>query len=170
MAKTTGNKDQVYVEVGEGKRARRIASVPFIIAQDRATIDTDSHLLADLITAENATAVNKAIFIAPCKGKIIKVSANAVAYPDNGQAATTITIDVLKAVIADTDVSVLSSALAIEGGTANTAIHGTLSTTSGALDFLEGQLIYAQADVSNNSITPRSDGLVVTVEWYPTER
>ena len=104
------------------------------------------------------------------QGKIIKVSANAVAYPDNGQAATTITIDVLKAVIADTDVSVLSSALAIEGGTANTAIHGTLSTTSGALDFLEGQLIYAQADVSNNSITPRSDGLVVTVEWYPTER
>lgn len=169
MAKTTNNKDLVYVEVGDGKRARRIVSVPFIMAEDRAAIDADSHLLADCIRAETgATARIKSAFIAPCKGKVIKVSVNAKTYPVN--AAGTYSVDVYKAVIADSDVSVLNAVIAVDNQTDETAVHGTLSQTAGAVDFIEGQLIYVSLDMSNNACTAISDAAVCTIEWMPTER
>ena len=168
MAKTINNKDFVYVETGDGKRQRRIASVPFILADARTNMTAPNHILADGIPGE--TSFNKGIFVAPCKGKILKVSVNALAFPVNGGAANTITADVYKAVIADTDISVLSSAISIENSTSETSVHGTLSTTSGVTSFLEGQLIFAQIALSADAITTRSSGAEVTVEWMPLER
>ncbi len=167
MAKTTGFDSQVYVEVGNGYRQRRVASVPFIVAHDRAAIDTESHILADMIVSENATSMKKAIFVAPCNGRILKVSVNAVQFPTN--ATGTYSIDVYKAVIGNTDVSVLGAVIAIDNATDNTAQHGTLSSVSGAIDIIEGQLVYALIAMSNNACTALSDGAVVSVEWRPTE-
>jgi len=170
MAKTVNSKDTIYAETGLGRRARRIVSVPFILADARTDMVDPNHILANMITSENATPVNIYAFTAPCKGRILKVSTNATVYPVNGQAASTITVDVYKAVIADTDVSVLSSPIGIEGGTAETASHGTLSTTSGAINFIEGQEIYVQIDLSNNAVTARSESALCTIEWRPTEK
>ena len=169
MAKTTGQKDKVYVEAGEGIRSRRIVSVPFIMAEDRAAIDVDSHLLADCIRNETgATARKKPIFIAPCKGRILKVSVNAKTWPVN--AAGTYSVDIQKAVIGASDVSVLNSVIEVDNLTDETASHGTLSTTSGAINFIEGQEIYVQIDLSNNAVTARSESALCTIEWRPTEK
>jgi|SRR3989338_6793103 len=163
MAKTAGYWDKIYVEVGRGYRQRRIVSVPFIMAEDRATIDTESHLLADVI---RNTTIQKSAFIAPCSGQVLKVSINATTYPTN--AAGDYTVDVYKAVIGDTDLSVLSAVIAIDNETDETAVHGTVLSTASST-FIEGQLIYVQLAMSNNACTAKTDGAVATIEWRPTE-
>ena len=55
------NKDFVYVETGDGKRQRRIASVPFILADARTNMTAPNHILADGIPGE--TSFNKGIFV-----------------------------------------------------------------------------------------------------------
>jgi len=167
MAKTTGYNDLVYAEIGSGVRQRKITSIPFILANVRTNMTAPNHVLADAIPGE--TSFGKGVFIAPCRGRILKVSVNAAAFPVNGGAANTITVDVQKAVIGDSDVSVLASPIEIENSTAETALHGTLSATSGAIDFIEGQEIYAIVAVSADAITTRSDGAVITIEWMPLE-
>src|SRR3990167_226783 len=164
--KTTNFDDKVYVEVGRGYRQRRIASVPFILADARTNMTAPNHVLADGIPGE--TSFNKAIMVAPCNGEILKVSVNAAAFPVNGGAAGTITADVYKAVIGAANLSVLSATISLENSTAETAVHGTVLSTN-ASTFIEGQLIYAQIAISADAITTRSNGAEVTIEWRPTE-
>jgi len=53
--------------------------------------------------------------------------------------------------------------------TDKTAIDGVLSAVAGATSFTEGQLIYAAVAVVG-AVNPRSDAMVIGIEWTPTER
>lgn len=167
-ARTTDKDARLIAQLATGKYLRYIAEVPFIVAEDRAAIDTESHFLADVIGS--AGAANKAVFIAPCACKVVRVYANALAFVDNAAGGSTSAI-FYKAVIGDTDVA-LNSALAIGAATvptAETAIDGTLSTTSSDLDLIEGQLVYVTVTNSAHAVDARTDGLVLGLEWYPTD-
>ena len=168
-ARTTDWEATILEQTARGRRTRYCYSVPLIAAEDRAAIDTDSHILADAI---KNTAVNKGIFIAPCKGKIVRVTANALAFAECA-AGGTITAQCKKAVIGGTDVA-LNTAITVSGEsgsvpTAETAIDGTLSSTAGALDVIQGQLVYVVLTVSNHTVDVRTDGMTVEIEFVPTD-
>ena len=154
-------------EINRGYRSRRIKEVPILWAADRTAQDADSSPVADVIDSET---IQKAIMIAPCKGKILRVYTNALAYPTSAGATKTVTVK--KAVIGGADVGFLSAVLGVEAAaqTAVTACDGTLSTSAGALEFDEGQLIYAEAASDATATTAKSNGFVVGIEWVPTER
>jgi hypothetical protein len=138
-----------------------------MVAEDRAAIDTDSHLLADVI---RAGTVNKGIFIAPCNGKVTRICTNAIAYVDMATSGTA-TAKVAKAVIGGSDVDICAT-IAIGAATvptAETAIDGVLSTTAGAVSFITGQLIYAVLVVSNHAVSVIPEALTLSVEWTPTD-
>lgn len=161
--KTTDPSSKLNREINRGYRSRRIKEVQLILAKDRAAIDSDSHLLADLIDGE--VSCNKAVMIAPCKGKILRCYVNALQYPSTSGAAT---ITFKKAVIGGSDVS-LNTAIDVNDPMDDpTAIDGVLSTTAGALEFDEGQLIYVVAALSATT-SEKSDGMIAGIEWVPTE-
>ena len=153
MGKQTDFKDQIWWQSGKGYRARRIATSQSIsnVTQNQ----TDSY----------------AIFVAPCACRVTKISANAIAFVDmdtGGTAPTT----VYKANIGAADTA-LCTAMALGSATvptAETEIEATLSTTSGALDLIEGQLVYASIATSNHVVDVDPSALVIQVEWMPTER
>jgi len=148
-------------KINRGYRSRRIKEVPFIVANARTNMTDPSHALADCITAET---IQKAVMIAPCKGKILRTYVNALVYPTAGTSAGVV---FKKAVIGGSDVG-LNTAIDINNPTDETAIDGVLSTTAGALEFIEGQLIYAEVAVVG-AVNPRSNALVLGIEWVPTE-
>ena len=161
--KTTSHESRLVYQCGKGHRRREVARCKLIVANARTNMTDPNHSVADVIINDSC---NKGIFIAPCAAKIERIYVNANVYPTN--AAGTVTVKCTKAVIADTDVD-LCTALAIDNNTDETAYDATLSTTSGALDLLEGQLVYVVCAVSNNAIVARSSGLIVNLEWRPTE-
>ncbi len=164
MAHTrTADSDARLIEqCSQGRRIRNVASVPVIFAKDRATIDTDSHLLATIIDGETSCTVP--MFVAPCAAEVVRCYVNAVTFPTTSGAAT---VKASKAVIGTTDVD-LCSTISVDDPTDETAIDGTLSTTSGALNLVEGQLVYATLALSATT-SARSDSLVVCVEWVPKD-
>ena len=162
MARTTDREARVIDQCARGRRTRYVYFVPVIMALNRTAIDADSHILADVIDGE--VSVNKAVFVAPCVGKIVRCFANAVTFPTTAGAAT---IKFTKAVIGGTDVD-LCSTIDVDNPTDETAIDGTLSTTVGALDLIEGQLVYAVIALS--AITSAiSDAMIAGVEFVPTD-
>lgn len=169
MAHTrTTNKDARIVEqCARGRRVRNTSIVPFIVANARTNMTDPNHSFADVISNDTA---NKAAFVAPCVCKVIRCSANALTFPTTA-AGGSVTLKFTKAVIGGTDVD-LCTAGAVGGAsppTAETAVDATLSTTAGALDLVEGQLVYAVILVSNHAISARSSGLVGMIEWVPLD-
>lgn len=161
-ARTQDPDARLIEQCSQGRRVRYVASKPAILALDRTAIDTDSHILADVIDGETSCLIP--IFVAPCKAEVVRCFVNAVTYPTTSGAATVV---FTKAVIGDTDIA-LNTAIDIDAPTAETAIDGVLSTTSGALDLLEGQLVYAVVALSATT-SAKSDGLVLAVEWLPKD-
>lgn len=158
----TTNKDARIIEqCARGRRIRNIHTVPIIMAKDRAAIDADSHLLADAIDGDTT---NKSVFVAPCVGKVVRCTVNAKQYPSTSGTAT---IKFTKAVIAGTDVD-LCSTIDVDNPTDETAIDAVLSTTSGALDLVEGQLVYAII-VLVATTSERSDAMIGEVEFIPMD-
>ena len=171
MAHTrTKNDDARMLEqCSRGRRVRYVATVPVIVANARTNMVDPNHAIADVI--KNDT-VNKAVFCAPCDCKVVRVYTNAKAFVECA-AGGTVTAKATKAVIGDTDVD-LCDTIAISGEsgsvpTAETAIDGTLSTTSGALNLVEGQLVYVVVVVSNHDVDARSDALEICMEWVPKD-
>ena len=147
-------------EINRGYRSRRIKEIPFIVADARTNMAGANHALADAIAAETT---NKAIMIAPCAGKLLRVYVNAVEYPT---AATSVQVVVWKAGASNVAMNTFISA---NNPTDKTAIDGVLSAVAGATSFTEGQLIYAAVAVVG-AVNPRSDAMVIGIEWTPTER
>ena len=160
--RSTDSDATIVKQCGRGRRVRYIYSVPIIMAADRVTIDADSHVLATVIYGE--TSNNVGVFVAPCKGEVVRCYVNAVTYPITSGAAT---IKFTKAVIGGTDID-LCSTIDVDNPTDETAIDGTLSTTSGALDLVEGQLVYCVAALSATT-SAISDGMVACVEFVPKD-
>jgi hypothetical protein len=167
-AKSTNAESTLLREIDRGYRSRRIQKVNLIIASARTSMAAPANALADAIISET---IQKSIMVAPCAGKILRVTTNALTWPIN---AGTITVDVKKAVIGAGDQSVLSAALSVENTgavrVAETAFDASLNATATNLQFVEGQLIYAEVAISANGITTASIGLIVEIEWVPSER
>jgi len=66
-------------QLGKGYRTRYIESLPLIVAADRATIDTDSHTMADTVDAEGGFV--RGMFVAPCNLDIARCYVNALTFP-----------------------------------------------------------------------------------------
>lgn len=159
----TINKDaRLISQLATGKYTRYVKFKPIIVALNRTVVGAGTHILANLIDGE--VSCNIPIFTAPCACKVTRVFANAKTYPTTSGAAT---IQAKKAVIGGADVA-LNTAIDIDDPTDETAIDGVLSATAGALDLIEGQLVYALVALSATT-SARSDGLIVGVEWYPTD-
>jgi len=162
-ARTADNDARLIKQCSMGRRIRNIWAQPAILADARTAIDTESHILATVIDGE--VSANVGIGVAPCVAEVTRCYVNAKTFPTTSGAAT---ITFYKAVIGGSDVA-LNTAIDIDAPTAETAIDGVLSTTSGALDLLEGQEVYAVIALS--AITSvRSDGLIMCVEWIPKDK
>lgn len=161
-AKTNDPNARILEQCSQGRKIRNIATCPVILAKDRAAIDTDSHILANVIDGE--TSVNMPIFTAPCAAKITRIYVNALTYPTTSGASAVICY---KAVIGASDTA-LNSSLSISGLTAETAYDATLVTTSGVTDLIEGQHVYCVFSLSATT-SARSDGMVLCVEWIPND-
>ena len=151
------------------RRIRNVAKVPLIAAQARTNMTDPNHVLG---TAIKNTSEVVGMFVAPCKAEVVRCYANAGTFATCASGGT-VTVKATKGVIGDTDVD-LCSTITVSGEsgsvpTAETAIDGTLSTTTGALDLVEGQLVYATLAVSNHDITDRTEHLAFCVEWIPKD-
>ena len=162
MARTRNKEARIVEQCARGRVTRYLSFVPVILADTRVAIDTESHILADIIDGQ--ISANKAVFIAPCNGKVVRCYVNAITYPSTTGAAT---IKFTKAVIGGADVD-LCATIDIDNPTAETSIDGVLVTTAGVLDLIEGQLVYAVIALSATT-SVRSDGLVAGIEWVPTD-
>ena len=156
------NDARLIEQCTQGRRVRNVVCVPVIVAKDRAAIDTDSHILATVIDGETSATVP--MFTAPCAAEVVRCYVNAKTYPSTSGAST---VTFSKANIGATDTD-LNTAISIDNPTAETAIDGVLSTTSGALNLVEGQLVYATVALSATT-SARSDSLVLCVEWIPKD-
>ena len=164
--KSTDPSSKLTREINRGYRSRRIKEISVLWANTRAAQDATRSPVADVIVSET---IRKSIMIAPCKGKILRVYANAYAWPTG--AGGTYTVDCHKAVTGG-DISFQSAVLGVEAAAqvAKTAYDASLSTDAGALEFDEGQLIYAECAMNATACTAKSDSLIVGIEWVPTER
>ena len=156
-ARTTDWEATLLEQTARGRRVRYCYHVPLLLAVDRT-----NEPVADLIDGE--VSVNKAAFVAPCAGKVVRVTVNAVTFPTTSGAAT---VKATKAVIGGTDVD-LCTAIDIDNPTDETAIDATLSSTAGALNLIQGQLVYVVAALSATTSVD-SSGLVVMIEFVPTD-
>ncbi|MDO8619396.1 MAG: hypothetical protein Q7R49_05655 [Candidatus Daviesbacteria bacterium] len=169
MAHTrTTNKDARLLEqLARGRRTRYTAQQWIQIADDRAADDADSSVFADVIRNQTVAIP---LFIAPCAGKIVRCGINATQYVTI--ASSTCTMRFLKAVIGGTDVELDTGTTSIGAATAptaETAIDATLSVTSSDLDLIEGQLVYCNVVTANQDITAKSLGMVLFIEFCPTD-
>ena len=172
MARSTDKEARIIEQLARGRRARYVKSMPLIIAAARTNMTAPNHMLADACAsgaADNETA-NKAIFIAPCAGKVVRVYANALIYAAMA-AGGTATVKAVKSVIggSDVDLNTAFNVGAASPPTDETAVDGTLSTVSGALDLIDGQLVYAVLALSNHAVSTRSNALCLNVEFVPTD-
>ena len=173
MAHTrTTNKDaRIIAQCSSGKYIRRVETVCFSVALDRATNVDPRLIMASVI--QNEAAV-KGIFTAPCDGKVLSVYANGSPYVDMA-AGGTVYVQVRKAVIGGSDITLTTgSGILVGEATLGTAItsdvanDGTLSATSSDLDLLSGQHVYATLTVSNHAVDARGF-ITVNVEWMPSD-
>ncbi len=161
-ARTTDKDAKILDQCARGRRIRNISPVFLSVAEDRT-----ANPIADGI---KDTTTYKAVFIAPCACEVTRCFANAIAFVDMDTSGS-VTLKFSKAVIGTTDVD-LCATIAVGAATvptAETAIDGVLSTTAGALNLIEGQLVYATMVVSNHTVTTGSSGLVGCVEWIPKD-
>jgi len=164
--RSTDNDARLIEQLARGRRTRYTQSLGFSVAEDRATNDTDSLIMADAI--KNETLV-KAFFVAPCDGKVVRIVANGSPFIDMATSGT-VTAKLTKAVIGGSDTD-LCSTIAIGAATVptlDTAIDAVLSTTATDLDLLNGQHVYLTAVVSNHTVS-LIGYVTVTMEWVPTD-
>jgi hypothetical protein len=159
--RTLQAKSQWSRELALGARMRRLAEAKFIIAGARTNNTAPNAAKATVIPSETVVVP---IMIAPCAGKVERLSFIAQVVPVGG----TLSMTVKKAVIGAADVN-LSTALSPEQ-TNDTAEDFVLSTVAGALEFDEGQLIFVSIAADAAAITTRSHGAMVQLEWRPTEK
>jgi hypothetical protein len=159
--KNSSPQQKILHELNHQYRTRRVKFSPFQIAEDRASMVAPGSSIADCITAET---IEIPIMIAPCNGKLLRAYVNASIFPTSAGVAT---VQIKKAVIGAADIA-MCTAIDIDNPTDETAIDGTLATTAGYLDFIEGQLIYAEI-IATVSISVRSEGAIAGIEWVPTE-
>lgn len=168
-ARTTDVEATLLKQCARGRRARNVAKVSLIAALARTNMTDPNHAIADVIKNET---FYKAVFIAPCVCKVVRVFTNARAYCECA-AGGTVVVKAQKTVIGGTDLDLCSDiTISGESGsvpTADTAIDGTLATTAGYLDLIEGQLVIVKVVVSDHNVDACSDALEVYVEWAPMD-
>lgn len=158
----------------QGRKVRNIARTGFSVAQAR-TNNTDPNLAN--ATAIKAQTEYKSFFVAPCDCKVVRIYVNGTPYVDMASSGTTY-VQVYKAVIGASDTALLTdnTASGIQVGEAtlgsatvlDTAIDGTLSSTAGVVNLLEGQHVYAKIVVSNHNVDARGY-ISLCMEWTPTD-
>ncbi len=167
MTRTTDRDARLLEQTARGRRTRYTAQQWVNIADDRAADDADSSIFADVIRNQTVAIP---LFIAPCAGKIVRCGVNATQYVTI--ASSTCTIRFLKAVIGGTDVELDTGTTSIGAATAptaDTAIDATLSSTAGVTNLIEGQLVYCNVVTAAQDITAKSLGMVLFVEFVPTD-
>lgn len=145
----------------QGRKIRNIVCKPILVDTDRST-----HPRATAIKAETEILP---FFVAPCACKVIRVTANGTPFVDMATSGTVV-VKLTKAVIGDSDVDLCSN-ITIGSATVptlDTAIDATLSTTSGALNLLEGQHVYGTLTVSNHDCDA-AGYVTLMMEWVPTD-
>ncbi|MDP2702633.1 MAG: hypothetical protein Q8P98_11245, partial [Candidatus Rokubacteria bacterium] len=131
----------------------------------------DSAVTADIIRSQTVAIP---ISVAPCTGKIVRCSINATQWVEIGVAGT-VTARFYKAVIGAANTAITSATTTISWVTADTeltadtVIDGTMTTTAGVTDVIEGQLIYCDIVASNHAIAAKSLGMLIMVEFVPTD-
>ena len=165
MAHAVVNDSQARIieQCTQGRKTRNVVCRGLVIDTARST-----HM-ADAIKSETAIIP---FFIAPCDSKVVRITVNGTPYADMASGGT-VTVKLTKAVIGTTDVD-LCSAISIGEATLgtltvlDTAIDGTLSTTSGALNLLEGQHVFATVTVSAHDCDA-AGYVTLMMEWVATD-
>jgi len=160
-AKDSHPEQKILQQLNRGHRTRRVKFAPFQMALDRDDMTDPGSWIADAIDGET---IEIPLMIAPCDGTVVRCFVNATTYPTTAGVAT---VQIKKAVIGGADVAMCAT-IDVDNPTDETAIDGVLATTAGYLDFLEGQLIYAEVKISTLT-SARSEGAIAGIEWYPTE-
>jgi hypothetical protein len=158
---------RVIEQCAQGRRIRNIVCKGISIAQDRSSNVAPGRIMATVIKSETEIIP---IFTAPCKCKVVRVYANGTPYADMASGGS-VTAKMTKAVIGTSDVD-LCSTIAIGAATVptlDTAIDAVLSTTSGALDLLEGQNVYATIAVSAHNVDTAVAYVTLALEWIPMD-
>lgn len=164
--KSADSNARIIEQCTQGRKLRYIYAIPLIAAQTRNDMSSPDNMLADAI---KSTTACKGVFAAPCAGKVVRVYANALTYATCA-ASGTVTVKATKGGAVDLNTAFNVSGEAGSVPVSDTAIDGVLSTTAGALDLVEGQLVYATLVVSAHNITTCTDGLNLNVEFAPTEQ
>jgi hypothetical protein len=165
MTKTIELKATLMTQLGKGYRTRYTSVVPVIIAEDRIDdTSADSDLLADALRAQT---VYKGVFVAPCNCQILRMFANAKAWPNNA-AAGVINLTGTKVGYVTGDVA-LTAALNIEAASQVAETACDLTLVAAAVNMLEGEAVDVTIGVADQAITAKSSGLVVGIEFMPTE-
>jgi hypothetical protein len=167
MTTVYSSEAQILKQCSEGRRTRNVECKSYIIANARTNNTAPNRIMADAIQGET---VIKGFFVAPCKCRVLRISANGTPYADMA-AGGTATAKLTKAVIGTTDVD-LCSTMAIGAETVptlDTAIDATLSTTAGALDLIDGQHVYTTITVSGHNVDTAVAYITIMLEWMSTD-
>jgi hypothetical protein len=159
--KVIERKERLMDQLAKGYRTRYIRAVPLIVANDRASNVDPGDVTADAIGGIAGESAYVAIMIAPCNCQVLRASINADQMPTG---AGTQVVTLYKA--ATVDVSLATGSLK---QTDKVCYDLTLSVVSGALDLVEGQLVYALVAMQAVAVAAKSIGMVIQVEYMPTE-
>jgi hypothetical protein len=159
-------KAQFRDQCSNGLRVRNVNTIDFIVAHERTNNVAPARIMADVIAGETEI---KGVFIAPCACKVVRIWANGTPFIDNDVLETS-TVKLTKAVIGGSNVDLCSN-ITIGSATAptsDTPIDATLSTTSGALDLIDGQHVYATITV-DTPVETAVAYITVGIEWVPVD-
>ncbi len=172
MTRTTDKDARSLEQLARGRRTRYCWNKWIQIAEDRVADDAESAVVADVIRTQTVAVP---IGVAPCAGKIVRCSINATQWVEIATGGT-VTARFYKATIGasntalDTGTTTISWVTAGTSLTADTVRDATMSATAATVSVLEGQLIYVDIAASNHAIAAKSLGLMVMVEFVPTDQ
>lgn len=166
MARTANPEAKMIKQCTAGRRIRNIATKSLIVGAARTNNTAPNRVMATAIQGETEVF---GLFVAPCACKVTRISVNGTPFIDNNVAETS-TVTVTKAVIGGDNVD-LCSAITVGDATVptlDTCLDGTLSTTAGALDLIEGQHVYGTL-VVGATVQTAVAYLTVMMEWIPMD-
>lgn len=152
MTKTKKYKDRIFWQSGRGYRLRKVATFGLPSVSDSA----------DPFGVNKNTTTKWPILIAPCALKIQRVTVNALTYPHMDSDGT-VQVRLYKTTSGSD--TALTAAFEIQGDTDETDQDLTISSN----DVDEGDMVYMQVAVSNNTVSTAGAGIGFIVEYRHNE-
>ena len=164
--RSTDNDARLIEQLARGRRTRYVVSKSIIIGNARTNNTAPNRIMADAIAGETYIF---GLFVAPCDGKVVRITANGTPFIDNDTAETS-TVKLTKAVIGAADIDLCTNITVgdVTVPTLDTAIDAVLSTTATDLNLLNGQHVYGTLVVGATVQTAVSY-VTVEMEWCPTD-